>query len=206
MAGGIVGIISDIRQRQALKQRTQAAEEAQMNAMLRAMMMQNAIQQRQANSPAAAREKRLQENQNLRQQRDLADLNYMLQVDSSKLPPPWRPFLAQLKANPDVGAAKQLMKAYKPGGMRYIFKDVMNPDGSVTSNLYAVDPDTGTVMPTKSAGFGGASSSSPTGAVGGVRPSAPAAPTSRALSGDPVADHFLSKPYFNPGPDDSGGP
>ena len=183
MAGALSGIISDMRAREAMKQREGAANQAQMAAMLRALMTQQAIATRQtatqANSPAAAREKRLQAAQNLRQQRDEADLNYMLQVNPKDLPAPWRPFLAALKANPDVGAAKQLMKAYKPGGIKYIFKDTTDADGNAVSALVAVDTDTGAVSPTSGSAFGGASSVTPAGSGGGVaRPSAAVAPTS----------------------------
>jgi hypothetical protein len=212
MPGGIEGIIQDIRARQAMKQRGQVVNDAQMNAMLRALMTQNAIQQRQANSPTAAREKRLAGQFATKREdqaaQDKAMVEAVLLLTPNEVPPEWRPRLATMQkylaGNPSGALAKQVLTAAKPHGFQLKATPVDNGDGTISTEYTVFDPNAGSMGPVSSRGLAGASSTPATGPAVGVRPSAAAGPTSRSLGG--AAEHFYGKHFGVDDGDDSGGP
>jgi hypothetical protein len=219
MAGALSGIISDMRAREAMKQRENAASQAQMAAMLRALMTQQAIAQRQQVSPTAAREKRLASQFATKQAdsaaQDKAMVEAVLRLTPDEVPLEWRGRLKNMQTylagNPSGALAKQILTGAKPHGYKLMKTDTVDSDpssptyGDPITSYEVYDPNENTISATKGPAFGGASSTTPAGSGGGaVRPSAAVAPTSpRSLSG--AADHFYGKHFGTPD-DDSGGP
>lgn len=201
MAGGIAGIISDMRAREALKQRQTAMDQNASNAMLRALMIQNAIAQRQKTSPTATREQRLAQQFATRradqQAQDKAWVTAFLSTPISDVPPEMRKQIEDyqrlIMQNPEnMGPiAKALMGRLKPHGLQ--LKATVTTDDDPNSPTYGMPRTEYNVFDPNAAAMGSVSgSSTPPGAAAVMAP-AVAPSSSRGTSG--AADHFYNKHF-----------
>ena len=211
------GIIADMRARQL---QGAARQQREMDFMARLLEQQEMAKQRQADAEERQRlnaQLRLDVmNQSpylkLRQQKaadqaaqDKAWLNAFLQTPLKDVPPEMRGQVANyqyyLSHNPEGAGpvAKALMMRLKPQGARLVATQTIDADGNPITSYEVFYPATRSIGPVS--GFGGASSSSPTGAAVGARPSAAAPTSAPALGG--AAGHFYERHFA---PDDSGGP
>jgi hypothetical protein len=79
------------------------------------------------------------------QQADKANLDFVTQLDPSKVEPGWRTWLsavqASLKQNPDPAVAKAFINKYRPAGLQLKLHDVYDPtSGTTSTEAYLFDP------------------------------------------------------------------